>query len=131
VHRKPQGPGTRQQRLERIRRSHPIAREEPAMGCRRTNEIVAPVVRRSDNHVTSGKCLERVLKHGRRQVRAVAVERDDAPAGSLCEMPEHGGEARRKTVAHLRHDGCSFSRYARQVFYVGRWAHYGNVRPAE
>jgi len=101
------------------------------MGSRGTNEIIASVVRRSDNNVAIRQRAERALKHGRRQVWTVAVKRDDVPMAGAREVHEHRGKARRKAVTDLRHNGHSATRRVGHIFHVGRRAHNRNFHVGE
>ena len=74
------------------------------MGGLGPDEIVAAVVCRSDNHVVRGERLERALKNRSRQMRAVAVEGNDALLARRCEVCKHRGQACRKALSFLRHD---------------------------
>jgi len=101
------------------------------MGCLRTHEIVAAVVRRSDNEIARGKRVERDLEHGRRQVWAVAIERDDTPTARHREVREHRSEARGKAITDLRHDAHGVTGRAGQIFDIGRRAHNGDFHAVE
>src|SRR6516225_7425807 len=70
--------GARQQGTKRTLRAHAVAIEKVRMGRLGSDEIVASVMRWSDDHVVRMERLERARKNRRRQMRAVAVEGDDA-----------------------------------------------------
>ncbi len=66
------------------------------------DEIVASIVRWSDNHVMCSQRFERVFENRTRQVWAVAVEGDDASLMTFCEVRKHRSKAGGKTFAFLR-----------------------------
>src|SRR5437899_12551039 len=57
------------------------------------DEIVASVVRWSNDHVMCGQSFERVFENKTRQVWAVAVEGNGASLMTLCEVRKHRSEA--------------------------------------
>ena len=83
----------RQQGVERAVGSHPVAMEKRGMGSLRPNEIIAAVMCRSNNHVVRGEHLERARENRNRQMRAVAVEGNDALPARRCEVCKHRGQA--------------------------------------
>ena len=96
--------GACQQSLERALGAHPIAFEKRWMGGLGPDEIIAAVMCRSDNHVVRDERFERASKNRSRQMRAVAVERNDALPARRCEVCKHRGQACRKAFSLLRHD---------------------------
>jgi len=95
------------------------------------NEIVAPVVRWSHDHIVSGQPFERVLKNRTRQVWAVAVESDNASLITLCEMRKYRSEARSKAFTFLRNYVHFVSSQLRQLVSVGVRTHDGNFYIAQ
>ncbi len=79
----------------------------------RADEVVTSVVGRANHDVTLDERLVRALKYGHRKMRAIAIERYDAPVTRRREMSEHRSEARSKPVARLRHDRSRDDRFTR------------------
>jgi hypothetical protein len=65
-------------------------------------------MRWSNDYVMCGQRFERVLENRTRQVRAVAVEGNDAAVMTLCEVRKYRGEARGKAFAFLRNYNTCF-----------------------
>src|SRR5882724_8631455 len=83
-----------QESLQRAAGSHPIVREKRRMKSLCPDEIVASVVRWSNDYVVRGQRFERVFENRTRQVWTVAVEGNGASLMSFCEVRKHGSEAR-------------------------------------
>ena len=64
----------RQQPLQRVAGAHSVACEQRRMRSLCPHEIVAAVVRRSNDYVMCGQGFERVFQNRTRQVWAVAIE---------------------------------------------------------
>ena len=129
--RKLESPSSRLERVECIRGAKSIAGEKSGMRRLRADEVVPSVVRRSEDDVRPGECLKSALKHGGREVRAIAIERNDARVACRCEMCKDRRKARREAITRLRHDGYPVTNYARQILDIGYWAHDGDVRAVE
>src|SRR5262249_172650 len=97
----------------------------------RSDEVVAAVVRWSDNHVMCDQRFERVLENRTRQVRAVAVESNSPSLMVSCEMRKHGRQPCSKTLAALRHHTHFLARQLRELSYVRIRAHDGNFDIAQ
>ncbi len=123
ANRKSEGAGAREQRFKRIRCSQAIAGEKAGMRGRCADEIIAAVVSRTDDDVAGGKCFECVSEYGRRQVRAVAVERNDAVRACRREMRKHRREPRRESVTRLRDDVNFVARGAGKIFNIRSAGH--------
>src|ERR1700731_4512719 len=95
------------------------------------DEIVASVVRWSNDYVMCGQRFERVFQNTTRQVWAVAVEGNGASLMTFCEVRKHRREACSKTFTFLRNyarfDACQ----PRQLDYVRVRAHDGNFHIAQ
>src|SRR6202044_2372644 len=105
-----QSASARKQGLKRGLSAHAIAIEKRWMRCLGSDEIIAAIMRRSYNHVVPSEHVERACKNRNRQMRAVAIEGDNAPAAWRREVCEHRGQACRKALAFLGHDTCHTSR---------------------
>ena len=92
----------RQESLQRAAGAHSVACEKRGMRSLCPDEIVASVVGWSNDYIMCGQRFERVFENGTRQVWAVAVECDDAPLMTFCEMRKHRNEACGKTFTFLR-----------------------------
>src|SRR6266478_3336159 len=94
-------------------------------------EIVASVVRWSNDYVMCGQRFERVFENRTRQMWAVAVEGNGASLTTLREMRKHRSEARSYTFTFL----CNYARCVacqpRQLVYVRVRAHDGNFHIAQ
>src|ERR1700688_1819098 len=96
------------------------------------DEIVASVLRRSNNYVMCGQRFERVFENRTRQVWAVAVEGNHASLMmTFREVRKHRSEARGKAFTFL----CNYARFVvcelracqlRQLVDVRLRAHDGN-----
>src|ERR1700686_410378 len=95
------------------------------------DEIVASVVRWSNDYVMCGQRFERVFENRTRQGWAVAVEGNNASSVPLCEVRKHRSEACRKTFTFLgnyaRFTACQLC----QLVYVRVRAHDGNFHIAQ
>ena len=60
-------------------------------------------MRWSHDHGMCSQTFERLFENRRRQVRAVAVERNDAALMMICEVGKYGSEACSKTFSLLRY----------------------------
>src|SRR6516164_901109 len=120
----------RQESLQCATGAHPVARKECGMRSLCPYKIVASIVCRPDHQVVRGKRLERVLENGTWQMRAVAVEGDDA-LPILCEVRKHRSQACRKTLTLLFHHARSVSRQTRQFAAIRLRAHHGNLCAAQ
>ena len=99
ANRKLQSASARQQHLKRALRAHAIAIEKRWMGGLGAYQIIAAVVRRSDNNVVAVERLERAFKNRSRQMRAVAVEGNDALPARRCEVCKDRRQACRQALA--------------------------------
>src|ERR1700685_4413661 len=90
------------------------------------DEIVAAVVRWSNDHVMGGQRFERVFENRTRQMWAVAVEGNDASLMTFREVRKHRSEACSKTFTLLRNHARSLTCQASQFVHVGIRAHDGN-----
>src|SRR5207248_9408386 len=90
-----------QEPLQRTAGAHPVTREQRGIRSLRTDQIVASVVRWSHDHGMCSQTFERLFENRRRQVRAVAVERNDAALMMICEVGKYGSEACSKTFPFL------------------------------
>ena len=100
------------------------------------DEIVASVVRWSNDYVMCGQRFERVLEDGTRQVWAVAVEGNGASLMTFflmigCEVRKHRSEAGGKTLTLLGNYAHFVACQLRQLVYVGVRAHDRNFHIAQ
>src|SRR5260370_42213727 len=93
------------------------------MGRGPTDQIVAAIVGRSDHEVTRAKRVERLPESRCRQVRAIAVESDDATPANRAEMRKNRRKTGPKAFTRLRHYLHSVAAHARQVLDIGSRAH--------
>src|SRR5439155_23525073 len=100
--RKLQSSCARQESLQRAAGTHSVACEKRRMRSLCPDEIVASVVRWSNDYVMRGQRFERVFENRTRQVWTVAVERNGALPTRCCEVCEHRGQACRKALTFLR-----------------------------
>jgi len=57
-----------------------------------------------DNHVVRSEYFERTVQNRRREVWAIAIEREDMLLASGSEMSKYRGKSGSETFAFLRHD---------------------------
>src|SRR5215471_2262645 len=67
------------------------------------HQIVTSIVRWPNDHIVRSKYLERIVENRRRQVRAIAIERDDPPPAD-SEVAKSRSESGREAFAFLRYD---------------------------
>src|SRR6266700_4261089 len=91
------------------------------------DEIVASVVRWSNDYVMCGQRFERVFENRTRQVWAVAVEGNGASLMTFCEVRKHRSEAGSKTFTFLSNYAHFPAGQMRQLIEIGLRAHHGNV----
>src|SRR5436853_4558257 len=82
------------------------------------DEIIASVVRWSNDYVMCGQRFERVFENRTRQVWAVAVEGNNASLMTFCEVRKHRSEACSKTFTFLRNYARFVACQLRQLVYV-------------
>src|SRR5207244_13190468 len=82
-------------------------------------EIVASVVCRPDNHVMCAQSFERVFENRTWQVRAVAVEGNNAALVTCCELRKYRSEACSKAFTLLGNYTRSLTCHASQFVNVG------------
>src|SRR5579872_3771755 len=109
----------RQESLQRAAGAHSVAREKSRMRSLCPDEIVASVVRWSNDYVMRGQRFERVFENRTREVWAVAVEGNDASSVcirskcirsmTLCEVRKHRSEACGQAFPFLRNHGRWFA----------------------
>src|SRR5208282_867629 len=99
-----QSASAHQQGLKRALSTHAVTIEERWVSGFGPNEIIAAIMCWSNHHVVPGERLERAPKNRSRQMRAVAVEGNDAFPASRSEVCKHRGQACRKALPFLRHD---------------------------
>src|SRR5580693_7044427 len=92
----------RQESLQRATGAHSVACEKRRMRSLCPDQIVASVVRWSNDYVMRGQCFERVFENRTRQVWAIAVEGNHASMLTFCEVRKHRSEACSKTFTFLR-----------------------------
>ena len=131
AHRKTERAGAFQQPLKRARRSHSVAHEKPRIVSFGSDQIVASVVCRSHNHIASSERLECFLQHGCRQMRAVAVECDDAPPVSPREVREHRSKAGSQSLTSLCDNTCDVARQPSEILHIRSGAHNGDLGIAQ
>src|SRR5215813_1533309 len=81
----------RKQSIERALRSHTVVFEQRRVGSFGSNQIVASIVSRPDNHVMRSQYFKRLHQNCRCKVRTVAIERDDLLPAAPSEVPKYGG----------------------------------------
>src|SRR5581483_10267524 len=109
---------------------HSVVCEKRWMRRRGPDEIVASVVRWSNDYVVRGQRFERAFENRTRQVWAVAVKGDDASLMIFSlmigrEVRKHRSEACSKTFTFLRNDARLVACQPRQLVYVRVRAHDG------
>ena len=90
------------------------------------NEIVASIVRWSNDHVVYGQTFKRIFENRVWEVWAVAVEGDDAPLMTCCEVRKHRSQTRGKTLTFLRNHPLSAACEVGKLVNIRFWAHDGN-----
>src|SRR6202035_1950837 len=121
----------RQESLQRTAGAHSVAREKRRMRSLCPDEIVASVVRRSNDHVMCGQRFERVFENRTWQVWAVAVEGNNASLMTLCKVRKHRSEACNKAFTFLRNYARFVAYQPRQLVYVRVRAHDRNFHIAQ
>src|SRR4029077_13379166 len=105
------------------------------MGSLCPDEIVASVVRWSNDYVMYGQRFERVFENRTRQVWAVAVEGDHASLMVFAviwrEVRKYRSEACSKTLTFLRNHARLVTCQLRQFVYVRVRGHDGNFHIAQ
>src|SRR4029077_10877827 len=96
------GSCARQESLQRAAGAHSVACEKRRMRSLCPDEIIASVVRWSNDYVMGDQRFERAFENRTRQVWAVAVEGNNASWMTFCEVRKHRSEARSKTLTFLR-----------------------------
>jgi len=122
---------TRQESLQRTAGAHSVACEKRRMSGLCSDEIVASVVRWSDDYVMCGQRFERVFENRTWQVWAVAVEGNDASLMTLREVSKHRSEACGQTFTLLCNHARFVSCQLRQLVYVRGGAHDGYFHIAQ
>ena len=97
----------------------------------RPNEIVASVVRWSNDYVMCGQRFECLFENRTRQMWAVAVEGNDAPLMIFCKVRKHRSEACCKAFPFLRNYARVVACQPRQLVDVRVRAHDGNFHIAQ
>src|SRR5262245_45950281 len=101
------------------------------MGGVRSDQIVASVMSRPDNHVVCSEALKSAFQNRRRQVWAIAVERDHGMLVSRREVCKNRGESRCKALTLLGHDLRSISQQARKLVHIRARTHESNLHPSQ
>ena len=95
------------------------------------DEIVASVVRWSNDYIMCGQPFECVFENRTRQVWAVAVEGNGASLMTLCEVRKHRRESGSQTFTFLRNHARFAACQLRQLVYVRLRAHEGNFHTTQ